>query len=145
MERDAPTEPAGESETKLSIDEARVCLTQRMQAGLVDEADKDPIRLILREYDSMKEKVSKLKSLLGRSAKAQREAKVDLEATQKRLDQALREIERLQKKIDKLANRPTHMVSFVSRYGSIGICWRGRVGIHTHSLVIYSTGSLGGF
>lgn len=57
----------------------------------------------------LKEKIAKLKSLLGRSAKAQREAKVELEVTQKRLDQALREIDRLQKKIDKLANRPTHM------------------------------------
>lgn len=71
--------------------------------------ESEKLRILLKDYDALKDKVGKLKSLLGRSAKAQREAKVDLEATQKRLDQALREIERLNKKIDKLANRPTHM------------------------------------
>jgi len=63
----------------------------------------------LKEHVSLKEKVEKLKSLLGRSAKAQREAKVDSEAAQKRLVHALREIERLNKKLDKLQTRPTHM------------------------------------
>jgi myosin heavy subunit len=67
------------------------------------------LQVLLKDYDSLKEKVGKLKSLLGRSAKAQREAKVELESTQKRLDASLREIDRLNKKIDKLVNRPTHM------------------------------------
>jgi predicted nuclease with TOPRIM domain len=67
------------------------------------------LQVLLKDYDSLREKVGKLKSLLGRSAKAQREAKVELDATQKRLDASLREIERLNKRIDKLANRPTHM------------------------------------
>lgn len=70
-------------------------------------------RSILKEHSSLKEKVDKLKSLLGRSAKAQREAKIDLEATQKRLSQSLREIERLNQKLDKLQSRPTHCKLFV--------------------------------
>lgn len=71
--------------------------------------DASKLQVLLKDYDSLREKVGKLKSLLGRSAKAQREAKVELEATQKRLDASLREIDRLNKRIDKLANRPTHM------------------------------------
>jgi myosin heavy subunit len=71
--------------------------------------DVSKLQILLKDYDSLKEKVGKLKSLLGRSAKAQREAKVELDSTQKRLDASLREIDRLNKKIDKLANRPTHM------------------------------------
>jgi len=57
----------------------------------------------------LREKVSKLKSLLGRSAKAQREAKNELEGTSKKLEHALREIDRLSGKVERLANRPTHM------------------------------------
>ena len=71
--------------------------------------EKEALASMLTEQDASKDKVAKLKSLLGRSAKAQREAKVELEATQKRLENSLKEIDRLQKKIDKLANRPTHM------------------------------------
>jgi len=93
----------------MSVDQAHEELDQWIKKDKLSKVDTDTLKLLLKDYDSLKEKVGKLKSLLGRSAKAQREAKVDLEATQKRLDQALREIERLNKKIDKLANRPTHM------------------------------------
>lgn len=70
----------------------------------------DSIQLILKDHDALKEKVGKLKSLLGRSAKAQREAKVEMDATQKKLDQALNEVQKLKRKIEKLSNRPSHMV-----------------------------------
>lgn len=70
----------------------------------------DSIQLVLKDHDTLKEKVGKLKSLLGRSAKAQRESKVEMDATQKRLDQALQEIQTLKRKVEKLSNRPSHMV-----------------------------------
>ena len=63
---------------------------------------------MIRDYIALNEKVTKLKSLLGRSAKAQRESKIDLEASNKRLQHALREIDRLNQKVDHLATRPTH-------------------------------------
>ena len=95
----------------LTVDRARDKLAQQQVLANVLPPDvSESVQLLLKDHDNLKEKVSKLKSLLGRSAKAQREAKVDLEATQKRLDQALREIDRLHKKIDQLSNRPTHMV-----------------------------------
>ena len=75
----------------------------------LNNADSAKLQILLNDYDVLRDKTSKLKSLLGRSAKAQREAKVELDATQKRLEASLREIERLQGKIDKLATRPTHM------------------------------------
>jgi hypothetical protein len=65
--------------------------------------------VLVKDHDALKQKIAKLKSLLGRSAKAQREAKVDVDATHKKLESALREVERLAHKLDKLANRPTHM------------------------------------
>ena len=95
------------SSTPLTIDQAREKL---IREAFGDDDTAAAIHLLLKDHDTLKDKVSKLKSLLGRSAKAQREAKVDLDATQKRLDQALREIERLNQKIDKLANRPSHLV-----------------------------------
>jgi hypothetical protein len=101
-------------EWALAAAEAKTCAQERVQLleaqlrGL-QQSDAEALILVLKDYDSLKDKVTKLKSLLGRSAKAQREAKVDLDATQKRLDNALREIDRLNRKVDKLANRPTHM------------------------------------
>jgi hypothetical protein len=101
------------SKKPLSVDEARAELAtwinKNNKPPLLSTDEASTLNVLLKEFDSQKEKVVKLKSLLGRSAKAQRESKVDLDATQKRLDHALREIDRLNKKIDKLANRPTHM------------------------------------
>jgi hypothetical protein len=91
----------------LSPDQVREQLSHLTESS--SHVDIAKLDVLLKDYDSLKEKVGKLKSLLGRSAKAQREAKVELDATQKRLDASLREIDRLNKKIDKLANRPTHM------------------------------------
>jgi hypothetical protein len=96
---------------RLSGEEA----TERVHAWIkADKWKSEPetaavLMTVVKDHDALKEKISKLKSLLGRSAKAQREAKVDLDATQKKLEAALREVERLALKLDKLANRPTHM------------------------------------
>lgn len=71
--------------------------------------DSSALQAVFRENEQMKEKVAKLKGLLGRSAKAQRESKVELESTTKKLEAVKKENERLTAKIDKLASRPTHM------------------------------------
>lgn len=94
----------------ISVDRARSEVNRWLKAGnKLSQVDMETLQVLMKDHDGIKEKIGKLKSLLGRSAKAQREAKVDLDGTQKRLDHALREIDRLNKKIDKLANRPTHM------------------------------------
>lgn len=67
------------------------------------------LQSILRENATLKEKNSKLKSLLGRSAKAQRDAKNELEQLKKRHEELVREKERLEHRVEVLANRPTHM------------------------------------
>lgn len=64
---------------------------------------------ILRENDLLKEKNNKLKSLLGRSAKAQRDVKNELETLRKAHDAALNICTQLEKRLEVLANRPTHM------------------------------------
>lgn len=95
--------------TASNVDQARKELDGWIKTHKLGAVDAQTLKILLKDHDALKEKIPKLKSLLGRSAKAQREAKVDLDATQKRLDSALREIARLKQKIDKLANRPTHM------------------------------------
>ena len=63
----------------------------------------------LLENASLKEKNGKLKSLLGRSAKAQRDAKHELESMKKQYEELRAENERLERRVEQLANRPTHM------------------------------------
>ena len=64
---------------------------------------------LLRENASLKEKNNKLKSLLGRSAKSQRDAKNELEQMKKQHESTKAENDRLEKRVEVLANRPTHM------------------------------------
>jgi hypothetical protein len=92
-----------------TLDDANEELSQLLISGKAASEDVRSLRAVLTEHVSLREKVEKLKSLLGRSAKAQREAKVDSEAAQKRLAQAMREIERLHQKVDKLQTRPSHL------------------------------------
>ena len=63
----------------------------------------------LRENATLKEKNGKLKSLLGRSAKAQRDAKHELEHMKRQYEELRAENERLERRVEQLANRPTHM------------------------------------
>eukprot|EP00537_Pseudo-nitzschia_pungens_P006183 CAMPEP_0172371582 /NCGR_PEP_ID=MMETSP1060-20121228/43642_1 /TAXON_ID=37318 /ORGANISM="Pseudo-nitzschia pungens, Strain cf. cingulata" /LENGTH=461 /DNA_ID=CAMNT_0013097261 /DNA_START=88 /DNA_END=1469 /DNA_ORIENTATION=+ len=111
----APSAPAPHSTSKkvskstTSLDDANEELAQLIISGKIKSDDALCLKATLKEHVSLKEKVEKLKSLLGRSAKAQREAKVDSEAAQKRLGQAMKEIERLNKKLDKLQTRPSHL------------------------------------
>ncbi len=58
---------------------------------------------------ALREKNDKLKSLLGRSAKAQRDAKHELERTKRLYESIKVENEKLDQRVEALANRPTHM------------------------------------
>jgi hypothetical protein len=60
------------------------------------------LQSMLRENISLKEKVTKLKTLLVRSSKVSKENKLEL-------DKAQREVKRLNQRVESLANRPTHM------------------------------------
>ncbi|GKY92787.1 hypothetical protein MPSEU_000248400 [Mayamaea pseudoterrestris] len=104
-----PQAMASPASGNTQLDLIRDQLLALSQSNKLDKMDAKRLSLLIKDYDGLKDKVGKIKSLLGRSAKAQREAKVELDVTQKRLDHALREVQRLQTKIDKLANRPTHM------------------------------------
>jgi DNA repair ATPase RecN len=91
-----------------SLEDAIKEVSKIVTSGKVTQADVPAIKAILTEHANLKGKVDKVKALLGRSAKVQRETKIDLDASQKRLNQATREIERLNQKLDKLQSRPTH-------------------------------------
>eukprot|EP00980_Cylindrotheca_fusiformis_P018516 scaffold6124_cov122-Cylindrotheca_fusiformis.AAC.35 len=92
-----------------SLDDARKELSVLVNSKKITADECQAIKATLQEHTTLKEKVDKLKSLLGRSAKAQRETKVDFDASQKRLGQALREIERLNQRLEKLQSRPSHL------------------------------------
>lgn len=92
-----------------AVDKAHEEVGKLIERNELDEASSSSLQTMFREHEALKDKVSKLKVLLGRSAKAQREAKVELDATNKRLESTLKENHQLQSKIDKLASRPTHM------------------------------------
>ena len=77
-------------------------------SGKLSQEETKAIRDLLNDYTALKTKIDRLKGLLGRSAKAQREAAVELKCSQKKLDQALRDIKRLNDKVDHLSSRPTH-------------------------------------
>jgi hypothetical protein len=93
------------SGSNLTVDQAREIMGRWGSTGKLSRQDFDVLLVLLKDHENLREKVSKLKELLGRSAIAQREGK----ATQRRLDSALQEIERLKSRIDKLSSRPTHM------------------------------------
>ena len=97
--------------TGASLNDANEELAQLIIAGKISSDDVSATKSILDDYTGLKEKVEKLKSLLGRSAKAQREAKIDLDASQKRLTSAMKEIERLHQKLDKLQTRPSRKLN----------------------------------
>jgi hypothetical protein len=104
-----PPKTPTESSKAFSLEEANEEIAQLLTSGKVSQKEVSSLQGMMRDHAALKEKVNKLKSLLGRSAKAQREAKMELEGTTKKLEHAMREIERLSTKVEKLANRPTHM------------------------------------
>jgi hypothetical protein len=105
----APIKAPLESSKAFSLEEANEEVAQLLTSGKVTQKEVSSLQGMMRDHAALKEKVNKLKSLLGRSAKAQREAKMELEGTTKKLENALKEIERLTTKLEKLSNRPTHM------------------------------------
>mmetsp|Transcript_20802 Transcript_20802/g.29364 ORF Transcript_20802/g.29364 Transcript_20802/m.29364 type:complete len:536 (-) Transcript_20802:776-2383(-) len=98
-----------QNKSQPSLEEANEEIATLLESGKVSMREVSALQSMMRDHVALRDKVGKLKSLLGRSAKAQREAKMELEATQKRLDQALREVDRLSQKVERLQTRPTHM------------------------------------
>mmetsp|Transcript_32329 Transcript_32329/g.69989 ORF Transcript_32329/g.69989 Transcript_32329/m.69989 type:complete len:603 (+) Transcript_32329:107-1915(+) len=91
------------------IDQANEELAFLLTHGKINQSEVMALQKIVRENATLKEKVAKLKSLLARSAKAQKEAKSELEIARRRLDEANGEVRRLNSRVDSLASRPTHM------------------------------------
>lgn len=102
-----------------SMEEANEEIAKLLETGKVTQQEVQSLQGMMREHASLKVKVDRLKGLLGRSAKAQREAKAELEQTQKKLDQALRDVKRLNQKVEHLSTRPTHSKSQI-----VKLCWK---------------------
>ena len=67
------------------------------------------ISVLKKENESLKDKISKLKSLLQRSSTASKNVSAELNATKAKLDSANATISRLTSRCESLANRPTHL------------------------------------
>lgn len=91
------------------IDQANEELAFLLTHGKINQSEVTALQKVIRENVALKEKVAKLKSLLARSAKAQKDAKVELEGTRRRLEESNGEVRRLTARVDNLASRPTHM------------------------------------
>ena len=91
------------------IDQANEELAFLLTHGKINQSEVMALQKVIRENVALKEKVAKLKSLLARSAKAQKDAKVELEGTRRRLEESNGEVRRLTARVDSLASRPTHM------------------------------------
>eukprot|EP00978_Attheya_sp_CCMP212_P032755 scaffold129340_cov36-Attheya_sp.AAC.1 len=102
--------PAGAKQNAL-VEEANEEIGKLLLAGgsKVTQKEVSALQAILKENVAIKEKVTKLKSLLGRSAKAQREAKLELDAAKAKLVDSHQQILALQTRVESLASRPTHM------------------------------------
>lgn len=107
--RPAPVESSSSDATSTLAHDANEELAVLLQAGKISQSDVTSLQRVVRENATLREKVAKLKSLLGRSAKAQKECKAELDVARVRLDEAHREAERLRSKVESLAARPTHM------------------------------------
>jgi hypothetical protein len=104
-----PETPGGGDPKTFSVEDAKDELALLLESGRVTAQEVSALQAMTREIVAGKDKVSKLKSLLGRSAKAQRETKVEFEHTLKRLKETENKVERLEQKVTTLNSRPTHM------------------------------------
>ena len=109
MDSETPSTEQQQTKPSLTLEDAHNELDALLEGSQVTEPQVAAIRHTLKEHVALREKVSKLKSLLGRSAKAQREAKVELEQCQRKLQHSQEQVEKLSTKVEKLASRPTHM------------------------------------
>jgi len=115
MESEPPTglEPEQQTPVKktsaLTLEDAHDELDTLVDSGRVTCQEVAAIQHTLKEHSALREKVSKLKSLLGRSAKAQRESKLELEQCQRKLRECHVTVDTLSLKVEKLQTRPTHM------------------------------------
>ena len=98
------TNPSVLEHTKMEVQQ----MVERNEFG-DDTNSVSAIQTLFRENEAMKEKVTKLKTLLGRSAKAQRDTKVEIEQLQKKYDILKKENIKLQSRINQLSARPTHL------------------------------------
>lgn len=91
------------------IESANEELAVLLTSGKVSQREVSSLQTVIRDNVALRDKVTKLKSLLGRSAKTQKEAKVELNAARSKLEESRREVERLHRRVEHLESRPTHM------------------------------------
>lgn len=91
------------------VDQLKATLSNLLLDKQIPQSSISALQSILRDNAALKEKNSKLKSLLGRSAKAQRDAKNELEHIKKLYEEIRHSNEKLERRVEVLANRPTHM------------------------------------
>lgn len=110
----SPSNTAPKASSKLTppsttVLEANNEIANLLLANKISNDESSKLQAILRENAQLKDKITKLKTLLARSSKVSKEQKQDLETHKKLLDIAQDENERLKIRLETLANRPSHM------------------------------------
>lgn len=114
----ATTNNSVESQQQENLDEAWNVLASLLQRNIIEQKHVTVFQSLTRDNVQTKEKVAKLKSLLARSAKAQKDHKTEMIMTKQKLDEANQMISFLHTRIDQLASRPTHYLDLVADFES---------------------------
>jgi hypothetical protein len=114
------TETAGsqDNQQQEALDHVWTTMAKLLTEGHIDQKHVSVVQGLIRENLQSKEKITKLKSLLQRSSKAQKEAKGEVNTVKQRLEESQETIRSLHARIDTLANRPTHYLDLVADFES---------------------------
>eukprot|EP00592_Proboscia_alata_P018834 CAMPEP_0194420752 /NCGR_PEP_ID=MMETSP0176-20130528/20035_1 /TAXON_ID=216777 /ORGANISM="Proboscia alata, Strain PI-D3" /LENGTH=292 /DNA_ID=CAMNT_0039228535 /DNA_START=108 /DNA_END=983 /DNA_ORIENTATION=- len=99
-----PTAP-----TLLALENAFASLASLLQTNQISQDSVIVFQNLIRENYQLKEKISKLKNLLQRSAKAQKDSKAETSAVKKELEVSQRDVGVLRDRMELLVNRPSHL------------------------------------
>ena len=91
------------------IQQANLEISNLLKKNVISQSQVSNLQATLHENIMLQQKTNKLKSLLGRSAKAQNELKHEVVNLKQKLEMAHKTLDEYNKKMEQMANRPTHM------------------------------------
>mmetsp|Transcript_49187 Transcript_49187/g.73124 ORF Transcript_49187/g.73124 Transcript_49187/m.73124 type:complete len:644 (+) Transcript_49187:204-2135(+) len=109
---------SGDGPTTKHLQETFSAMSDLFQRKLFDQKHLAVFQDLIRENSQSKDKIGKLKSLLQRSARAQKDTKLELQSCRNKLEDSNRLIAALNARVETLANRPTHYLDLVADFES---------------------------
>jgi len=106
------------SASQESLDKIWTIMAKLLQEGQIEQTHVSIVQNLIRQNLQSKEKIAKLKNLLQRSAKAQKDSKAEVAGWKSKWEESQAEIKSLHSRIDTLANRPTHYLDLLTDFDS---------------------------